>query len=177
MLVLGGVECAFVQADYGPLAGARFDGEDVEAARGGFDVAGAQKLAGHAREVAALFPVHCFFGGERRGPRGLRRLGRSRWLDNCARLYFDEGERLAVVADHINFAFDSWRREITGDKDVAVAAQIPVSVGFAADAGLARAMFGGITSGAVCAGRRLRRWRCAEALAGGEVNNCEHETG
>src|SRR5271155_5358180 len=84
-LMLGRVERAFVQAHDGLCAGARFDGQHVEAARGFFDVAGAQKLAGHAREVAALFPIHCFFGGERHGPRGLRRLRRSRWHDNCTR--------------------------------------------------------------------------------------------
>ncbi len=172
MLLLGRVERAFVQADYGLLAGARFDRQDVEAAGGGFDVTRAQKLASHARKVSAFFPVHGFFGRERGGPG--RRLRRSGGVGDSARLYFDEGERLAVVADHINFAFDSWGREIAGNEDVTVAAQVPVGVSFTADARLARAMFGGIASGI---GGRVCRWSCAQALAGGEVNYRENKTG
>jgi hypothetical protein len=174
MLALGGVERAFVQADYG-FAGARFDRQDIKAAGGFCNVACAQKLAGHAREVAALFPVHGFFGRLRRGASRLRR----REVGDGARLYFYEGERLAVVTYHINFAFDAGRGEIAGDEDVAVAVQVPVGVGFAADAGLARAMFGGIGGGDGwrLRGLRVRGRRCAEAFAGGEVNDGEHETG
>src|SRR5277367_3452333 len=59
------------------------------------------------------------------------------------------------------------------DEDVAVAAQVPVGVGFAADTDLARAILGG--------GARGVRWRvfgrrCAETFAGGEINYREHET-
>src|SRR5580658_4309543 len=126
--------------------------EDVEAAGSGFDVSRAEKLAGHAREVATLFPVHGFFGSEGRRPS--RRLRGYRGVGDSARFYFHEGERLAVVTDPINFTFDAWRREIAGDENVAVAAGVPVGVSLAANAGLARAMFGGIAAGA---GWRLRR--------------------
>ena len=98
-----------------------------------------------------------------------------RGVDNRARFYFDEGERLAVVADHINFAFDSWRREIARNENVAVAAQVPVGVSFTADARLARAMFGGIASGIVGVivtdGVAPRPLRAAKSIY------CEHETG
>src|SRR5271154_6772634 len=67
-LMMDSVKRAFVQAHDGLCAGARFDGQHVEAARGFFDVARAQKLAGHAREVAALFPIHGLFRRKRRGP-------------------------------------------------------------------------------------------------------------
>src|SRR5271156_7017887 len=54
--LLGGVECAFVQADYGLLAGAGFDGQDVEAAWGGFDVAGAEEVGGPGAGGGGVFP-------------------------------------------------------------------------------------------------------------------------
>src|SRR5579863_5180483 len=69
MGVLRGVERAFVQPDDGLLAGSRFDGQDVKATRGVFDVTRAQKLPSHARKVPAFFPVHGFFGRERRRAR------------------------------------------------------------------------------------------------------------
>ena len=171
MLLLGRVECAFVQADYWLLAGARFDGQHIETARSGFDVSRAQKLPSHPREVASFFPVHGFFGCEGRWPR--RRLRSSREFDNRARFYFYKRERLAVVPDHINFTLDSWRREIARDKNIAAAAEIPVGVSFSPDAGLARTMLS-------CVARRIG-WgvwgeRCTEALAGREVNYRENET-
>jgi hypothetical protein len=86
---------------------------------------------------------------------------------------FHKRERRAVVAHHSNFALAAGRGEIARDENVAETAQVPISVGFAADASLARAMFGGIASGA---GRQMRGRGRAQALAGGAINYREHET-
>jgi hypothetical protein len=48
---------------------------------------------------------------------------------------------LAVVADEVEFAFYAARGVIAGDEDVAVAAELPISVSFAADAGAAGGVF------------------------------------
>ena len=86
-----------------------------------------------------------------------------------AGFHFDEGEHGAVVADHINLALYSESGEITRDKSVAVAPQVPICVSFARDAGLPRALLGGkfacrmarrkrARSSAPCA-RQNQRWK------------------
>ena len=49
------------------------------------------------------------------------RLRRSRGFDHGARLHFYKRERLAVVTNHVNFAFDAGRSEIARNENVAVA--------------------------------------------------------
>ena len=133
-----------MEAEDGALAGAGFDGEDVEAALGGIDAAGAEELAGHAGEVAALVGVDGIFGSGLRGGGG------------GAGFHFYEGEGAAVVADEIDFTFDSRDGVISRDEGITVAAEVPVGEGFAADAGGAGLRFGG--GGGI-----------GEAVAGGEV--------
>jgi hypothetical protein len=50
---------------------------------------------------------------------------------------------LSVVADEVELAFGGARSEVAGYEDVALAAEIPVGIGFAADAGLAGGEFFG----------------------------------
>jgi hypothetical protein len=56
-----GVERAFVETHARFCAGPRFDCENIETTVRAFDVAGAKKLARHAREVAAFLPIHSVF--------------------------------------------------------------------------------------------------------------------
>ena len=73
---------------------------------------------------------------------------------------FYEGQGFAVVAYEIEFAFDAVGRVVAGDEDVAVAAEIPIGVGFAADAGAAGGVFARERIVAIV----------AEAFAGGPVD-------
>src|ERR1700690_463641 len=146
-------EGAFVEANNWPGASARLDGEHVEAAGGHINAAHACELVRHALQVAALVLIYGFFWARLAG------------FFRRARFYFDEGEGAAVVADHINFAFDSGRGVVARDERVAVATEIPVGVGFAADSGAAGAIFGG----------GIGRGRIGQAVAGGEVYVSEHQ--
>jgi hypothetical protein len=83
-LALARVERAWCRRTPGFFAAPRFDGRDVEAAGGFFNVTRAQKLPGHTRRVAALLPVHGLFGCR---PRGLQRSRRRRRLDDAASFY------------------------------------------------------------------------------------------
>lgn len=69
---------------------------------------------------------------------------------------------MAVVADHIEFAFCRAGREVAGDEDVAVSAEIPVGVGLAANTGLSSSEF-------LASGESSSLFSFAEAFAGGPV--------
>jgi len=56
-------------------------------------------------------------------------------LGGRAGFYFYEGQGAAVVADEIDFTFDSRDGVVAGDECVALAAEVPVGEGFAADSG------------------------------------------
>jgi hypothetical protein len=60
----GGIEDAFVKADDGRRAGARFDGDDVEAAVRGIDAAGETEALRDAGDVALLYFVNSVFRAE-----------------------------------------------------------------------------------------------------------------
>jgi hypothetical protein len=114
-----------VKANDRLFPGVRLNRKNVKAAAGGIDAARAKELARHAGEVAALVGVDGVFGS------GLRLC--------CRRtsFHFDEGEGAAVVADQIDFTFNAWNGVVARYQRVAVAAEVPVSEGFAADACLA----------------------------------------
>lgn len=142
-----------MEANHGPGTRARFDRENVETARPWIDAARAEKLAGHAHQIAALLLVHGLFGA-----RLARFLGRTR-------LDLDEGKRRAVVTHHVNFTFDARRSVIARDERVTMAAEIPVSVGLATDSGATGAIFR----------RRIGSGSFRKALASGEIDVSEHE--
>lgn len=123
------VESTFVQSNLRPCAWARLDGQNVETARGRLEPPGANELPRHARQVAALLPIHGLLW--RRAVRAL--LAR---LGSRARLNLDEFKNRPVVADHVDFAFDVLRHVVARDHRVTVTAKIPVSVRLASDAGV-----------------------------------------
>jgi hypothetical protein len=82
---------------------------------------------------------------------------------------FDEGEGFAVVADEIEFALDAARRLVAGHENIAVTAEIPVGVGFAADAGAAGGMFvlvGGVVVAQAFARAQWTSWKMAREKRG-----------
>ena len=118
-----------MEADFGGVAGLIVDGEEIEAAGAVRNVALGEKTLRGAGDDAL------FIGGDAEfGQRG-------EFFAERARADFYEGQDFTVVADEIEFAFDAARRVIARDEDVAVAAEIPVGVGFAADAGTAGGVF------------------------------------
>jgi len=149
-----GAEGVFVEAGGGGVAGVVVDGEDVEAAGAIRNVAFGEEALGGAGHDALLVGGDAEFGecGEIFAQR--------------ARADFYEGEGFAVVADEVEFAFEAARRVVAGYENVAVAAEVPVGVGFAADAGAAGGVF--TLVGVVIV---------AEAFAGGPVDELEDATG
>jgi hypothetical protein len=147
-----GTEGVLVEADLGEEAGAVVDGEYVEAAGAVIEVAFGEKTLGGADYYPLLI------GGDAE----FRESGEL--FADGAGSDFDEGERSTVVTDEIDFTFAGVRSVVAGDEDVAETAKIPVSVGFAADAGLAGLKFafvGGVFPG------------FAEAFACGDVEEVE----
>ena len=150
-----GAEGVFVQADNRGAAGMIVNGDDIEAAGAFGDVAFGKKVLGGANDDVLFIAGDAEFG----------EAGQAVVADGAG-ADFDEGESVSVVADEIEFAFDGARSVIAGDEDVAIAAEIPVGVGFAADAGTASSEFffaGGI--GDVI----------AEAAAGGPADGLKHQ--
>src|SRR5215472_9901703 len=69
---------------------------------------------------------------------------------------FRERERGTIAADDVDFAFNAGQIVIAGKHDIAVAAQIPVGIGFAADAAAPCEVFRGSRgSGVGLIGRTL----------------------
>ena len=108
-----------------------FNGQDVEPPWSIFEAARANKLAIHARQVNLFFQIYGVFGG---------RLAR---FSFGACFHFDECGNRAILGDEVELAFDSRHGEVPRDHHVTLAAQVPVSVGFTANAGSARELFGG----------------------------------
>jgi hypothetical protein len=122
-------ERVFVQADGGGVAWLVVDCENVEAAGAIGDVAFGKKALGGAGDYALFVRGDAEFGecGE--------------VFADGAGANFDEGEGFAIVADEIEFPFYASRCVVAGDEDVAMAAEIPVGVCFAADPGAAGGVF------------------------------------
>jgi len=152
-----GAEGVFVEADFGGVAGEVVDGEDVEAAGRIGDVALGEKMLGGANYDALLV------GGDAELGEG------SEFFAERAGADFDESESFAVVADEVDFAFGGTGRVVTRDEDVTAAAEIPVGVGFAADAGAACGVFAVIGGAVVIV--------VAEAFAGGPADQEEDAVG
>ena len=111
------------------MTGVIVDGEDVEAAGAIGDVAlGEESLCG-AGDHTLLVSGDAEFG--KRGEVVAQR----------ARADFDKGQGFAVVPDEVELTFNAARRVVTGYEDVAVPAEIPVGVCFAANTGAARGVF------------------------------------
>jgi len=129
--------------------------EFVEAARALADVALGEEALRGADDHAL------FVGGD-------AELGERGELFACgARAYFDEGEGITVVADQIDFAFGAARHEVACDEDVAVAPEIPVGVGFAANTG---------SAGYVFFRFRRRSVPLAQSFSRGPVNDMENQS-
>jgi len=150
-------EGVFVEADFGGVAGKVVDSEDVEAAGAVGDVAFGEKMLGGANYDALLV------GGDAELGEG------GEFFAERAGADFDESESFAVVADEVDFAFGGTGRVVARDEDVAAAAEIPVGVGFAADAGAAGGVFAVIGGGVVIV--------VAEAVAGDPPDQEEDAVG
>src|SRR4029077_19326074 len=146
-------ERALVQPDRGLRSRLRLNRENIEPARCFIHAPRAKELPRHAREIAALLPIYGFLSSR------LIRIG----CRSC--FYFHQSEDRAVVTDHIDFALNPRRRVVSRNQNVAVAAQIPVSVRLASNSGSARLRFSGVLR------RHLR-----QALASGEIHGGEHQT-
>src|SRR3984957_511198 len=149
------------------LPGLSFDGQHIETALGGFDVAGTQKLLGHAGNIMALLEVHGGFG---RGLGSRELFGR---LDSGSRFYFHKRQNRAVVSDHINFALQTRRGELSRNQHVAVTAEILVGVGFAANAGTQGTLLS--REGAVAGS--IPGIGSAQALTRAEINDRKNQSG
>ena len=101
------------------------DGQDIKAARPPANVAFGQKVVRRANEQMLLSGSDAKLGQSSRTV-----------VAHSPRSDFDEGQYRSVVAHEIDFAFCTAGRVIAGHENVAMAAEIPVSEGFAADAGL-----------------------------------------
>lgn len=84
-----------------------------------------------------------------------------------ARAHFNKGQGLAIVADQVEFPLGNTWSEIASDEDVAVAAKVPIRVGFATDAGLAGNLF---FVNLRCAGLRT------QAFAGRPTNGAKDQS-
>ena len=140
-----------MEADDRFLADGCFNSQNIESPWSIFQAARANKLASHAREVAAFFKIDGVFGS------------RLAWFSFGTRFHFDECEDGAIVGYEVEFTLDSRHSEISRDHDVAFATQVPVSVGFSTYAGSARELFGGRISGIL-----------REAFTGGKIQNRKH---
>ena len=118
-----------MEANYGRVAWSVVDGEDVEAAGVAIDVTLGDEALGSA-DYDALF-----IGGDAEFGQGGEFFAQGAGAD------FHEGQGFTVIAYQVEFAFYAARRVIARNEDVAVAAKIPVGVGFSADAGAAGLMF------------------------------------
>jgi hypothetical protein len=111
-------EGVLVKTDHRLAPGDIVDAEDIEAGWTIADVAVGQKALRGADQDALLG----------RGNAQLRK-GSGIFAEG-ARPDFDEREGLSVVTDEIKFSFDALGHVIFRDKNIAVAAEIPVAVGF-----------------------------------------------
>lgn len=149
-----GAEGVFVEPNYWRPARLVINGEDVKAERT-FGYVSLRKKMDCGASEEMLFSCS---NAELRQSRKI--------VAERASADLNEGERLAVIADHVELAFGGTRREIARDENVAVAAEVPVSVSFAANASS--------TSSRLSSFRR-RRVFVAETLAGGPVDNLEDQ--
>src|SRR5712664_3715481 len=151
-----GAEGVFVETDGGGVAGVVVDGEDVEA-------------AGTIRNVAVGEEALCGAGDDALFVGGDAEFGESgEIVAQSASADFDEGEGFAVVADEVEFAFYTARCVVAGNEDVAVAAEIPVGIGFATDAGAAGGEFALVGGGVGVV---------AQTFAGGPMDELEDGAG
>src|SRR5580704_11671128 len=98
-----------MEADDWFLADCCFNGQDIESPWSIFQAARANKLASHAREVAAFLKIDGIFGS------GLA------WLSFGSGFNFDERENSAIVGHEVEFTFDSRHSEISCNHDVTFA--------------------------------------------------------
>lgn len=80
-----------------------------------------QVIASDRDEIATLIFVNGSFGGLH--------------IVRGAGFYFDKAQYFFVPSNEIDFSAAIWRAKISGDHDVALAAQVEVGVFFAAAAG------------------------------------------
>jgi hypothetical protein len=124
----------FVEAHIGWLSHLCFNREHIKPVRNGVDSPNSQELRGYSLEITPLFQIDCFFGRRQAGPATLLRR-------DGTRFYFDESQHRAIVADHVDLAFKSGKREIARYQRVALSSEIPVGVGLSSDAGQQRPFF------------------------------------
>jgi hypothetical protein len=148
-------ESVFVKADNGRLSGLVINGEDIEAAGAFGNMPFGEEVGGGSRE-------ELLFAG-----RDAQLWEGGKIIADGASANFNEGERFAIVADHVEFAFGRARSEVARDEDVAVAAEIPVGVSFAANASPTSGEFFGFERGSIIV---------AEALAGSPVDGLEDQS-
>lgn len=148
-----GAESVFMETDDGGMTGGIVYGEDIETAGAFADVAfGEEMVSGAGDEML-------FAGSDAEFGKG------GEVVANGAGADFNEGESFAVVADEVDFTFGSAWSEIPGDEDVAMAAEVPIGIGFAADAGPAGGEFSGFRGNGM--------FFFAKAAAGGEMDGKE----
>src|SRR5229473_2033182 len=116
-------ERILVQPYHGWLPRMVINGRHVKPAGGFADVTLRHKSLGGADDHALFFPGNTQFRQRRQ------------IFPNGARSDFHECQRLAIVADQIDFALDAARSVIPGYEYVSLPAQIPVGVGLTANAG------------------------------------------
>lgn len=121
-----GTEGVFVKTDCRGGAGPVVDGHDVEAARAIADMPLGKEALRGAHHHALLVGGDAEFGERRE------------FFACGSRAYLNKRQSCTVVADEIDFAFGAPGDEVARNKNVAVAAQIPVGVSFTANAGAAR---------------------------------------
>src|SRR5580704_2420496 len=150
-----GAESILMQADDRRLAGRIIDGHDVEPAWAFANTAFRKKVLRGAGQEMLL--TRCYAQ--------LRQGGH--FFAHGARADFNEGERFAIVADHIDFALCDAGSEVARDENVAVAAEIPIGVSFAANASLAGFVFS-------CIGRR--DFALAQAFSRSPMDGLENQS-
>ncbi len=109
-----------MKPDHRVAPGNIVDGEDVEARWTIADVVVGQEAMRGANQDALL------------AGRNAQLRKRSGIFAEGARPDFDEGQGLPIVSDEVEFALDALGHVIFRDENIAVAAEIPVTVGFTA---------------------------------------------
>src|SRR5271165_6234225 len=122
-------EGILVQAHDGRSAQFVIDGQDIEAHGTRFYAALEKKEFRGAHQHVLLGGGYAEFG--ERGELGAEGAG----------AHLDEGQHLAIVADHVDFTFGAARMVVAGHENIAETPAIPVGIGFAADAGLPGDLF------------------------------------
>jgi hypothetical protein len=144
-----------MQADDRRLAGRIIDGYDAEPAWSFANAAFRKKVLRSAGQEMLL--PRCYAQ--------LRQGGH--FFAHGARADFNKIERFAIVANHIDFAFCGTGSEVARDENVAVAAEMPTGVSFAANASLAGFVFS-------CFGRRS--FALAQAFSCSPMDGLENQS-